>query len=239
MRGSIECRALVCGRCCFAGFRTANVHVRRVKQGTPSTHPIADAVQELLARMSVSRSLRGEVFMSETQLVTDVRVHIGARHPIHHRWLRAPDRSSRHQGQTCDQAAPAHAQARLQLRACKQGPRHEGAASLPWAPQHPTHLPTNGELGAERILVEVIFNEKDSHRSCRGSKHQRDGNCNVQQRERLVGLVVSWRSGRRRRNWRCRRQCTSPYGYYPYGPYADYGPRCGRVWNGYNWVPAL
>ena len=29
-----------------------------------------------------------------------------------------------------------------------------------------------------------------------------------------------------------------PYGYYPYGPYAYYGPRCGRVWNGYNWVPA-
>jgi hypothetical protein len=67
---------------------------------------------------------------------------------------------------------------------------------------------TNGGLGAERILVEVIFNEKDSHRSCRGSNHQRDGNCNVQQRERLVGLVVSWRSGCGRRNWCCRREYT-------------------------------
>ena len=30
--------------------------------------------------------------------------------------------------------------------------------------------------------------------------------------------------------------------YYPppyyYGPYPYYGPRCGRVWNGYAWVPA-
>ena len=28
-----------------------------------------------------------------------------------------------------------------------------------------------------------------------------------------------------------------PY-YYPYDPYAYYGPRCRPVWNGYNWVPA-
>ena len=27
-----------------------------------------------------------------------------------------------------------------------------------------------------------------------------------------------------------------PYGYY--GPYPYYGPPCGRVWNGYAWVPA-
>ena len=51
-------------------------------------------------------------------------------------------------------------------------------------------------------------NEKDSDRSCGGSDHRRDGNCNVQQCERLVGLVVSWRSGRGGRNWRCRRECT-------------------------------
>ena len=57
--------AQVCGRRCFAGFRTANLHVRRVKRGTPSTHPatgaqeypayralhrvVAHAVQEFLA----------------------------------------------------------------------------------------------------------------------------------------------------------------------------------------------
>ena len=30
-----------------------------------------------------------------------------------------------------------------------------------------------------------------------------------------------------------------PYYYGPYyGPYPYYGPRCGRVWNGYAWVPA-
>ena len=28
-----------------------------------------------------------------------------------------------------------------------------------------------------------------------------------------------------------------PY-YYPYDPYAYYGPRCRPVWNGYNWVSA-
>jgi hypothetical protein len=29
-----------------------------------------------------------------------------------------------------------------------------------------------------------------------------------------------------------------PYGYYGYGPNPYYGPPCGRVWNGYAWVPA-
>src|SRR5215469_8048603 len=29
-----------------------------------------------------------------------------------------------------------------------------------------------------------------------------------------------------------------PYGYYGYGPNPYYGPPCGRVWNGYVWVPA-
>jgi hypothetical protein len=29
-----------------------------------------------------------------------------------------------------------------------------------------------------------------------------------------------------------------PYGYYAYGPYPYYGPRCRSVWNGYTWVPA-
>jgi hypothetical protein len=43
--------ALVCGRRCFAGFRTANLHVRRVKQGTPSTHPILGDELRTLRRL--------------------------------------------------------------------------------------------------------------------------------------------------------------------------------------------
>jgi hypothetical protein len=42
---------VVCGKCCFAGFRTANVHVRRVKQGTPSTHPILGEELRALRRL--------------------------------------------------------------------------------------------------------------------------------------------------------------------------------------------
>ena len=43
--------ALVCGRRCFAGFRTAALHVRRVKQGTPSTHPILGDELRALGRL--------------------------------------------------------------------------------------------------------------------------------------------------------------------------------------------
>ena len=85
-------------------------------------------------------------------------------------------------------------------------------------------------------------NEKDSDRS---SQRQQPSALRQlersSQRERLVGLVAAGCV-----SWRCRRQCTGatavdayyPYGYYPYGQSPYYGPRCGPVWNGYNWVPA-
>jgi hypothetical protein len=82
-------------------------------------------------------------------------------------------------------------------------------------------------------------NEKDSDRSSRDSNHRRYGNWNVQQRERLVGLVAAGVvTGAVVGSALAPRPYYYPYGYYPYGQSPYYGPRCGPVWNGYNWVPA-
>jgi integrase len=48
---------LVCGSRCFAGFRTATLHVRRVEQGTPSTHPILGDELRALRRLQRGQDL--------------------------------------------------------------------------------------------------------------------------------------------------------------------------------------
>ena len=53
MRGSIECLGRFCGRYCFAGFQTANVHVRRVKQG-----PARIRLQAYLGRRNFQDAVR-------------------------------------------------------------------------------------------------------------------------------------------------------------------------------------
>ena len=66
MCGSIECLGRFCGRCCFAGFRTAALHVRRVKHGTPSTHPILGDELRALRRLQRDQEPKSPfVFTSE------------------------------------------------------------------------------------------------------------------------------------------------------------------------------
>ena len=109
-------------------FATATLHVRRVKQGTPSTHPILGDELRALRRLQREQEPKSPfVFTSER----------GA--PFTHRWLRPHGRAGGQGGQAGLQGAPAHAQARLRLRAGQQGARHAGAAGLSRASQHPAH----------------------------------------------------------------------------------------------------
>jgi len=51
---------------CFAGFRTASLHVRRAKQGTPSTHPIVGDELRALRRLQRDQEPKSPfVFTSE------------------------------------------------------------------------------------------------------------------------------------------------------------------------------
>ena len=68
-----------------------------------------------------------------------VRVHVGARRALHHRRLCPHGRAGRGRGQAGLQGPPAHAAARLRLRAGEQGTRYAGPASLPRPPQHPAY----------------------------------------------------------------------------------------------------
>ena len=68
-----------------------------------------------------------------------LRVHLGARRALQHRWVRPHGRAGGQRGQARLQGAPAHAEARLRLRAGQQGARHARAASLPRPPQHSAH----------------------------------------------------------------------------------------------------
>ena len=58
--------ALVCGRRCFAGFRRRTCNVRRVKQGTRSTHPILGDGLRALRRLQREQEPKSPfVFTSE------------------------------------------------------------------------------------------------------------------------------------------------------------------------------
>ena len=109
-------------------FTTAALHVRRVKKGTPSTHPILGDELRALRRLQREQEPKSPfVFVSErgapftTAGFSRVVERAGAR------------------GQAGVQGAPAYAQARLRLRAGQQGPRHPRAAGLPRAQEHPAH----------------------------------------------------------------------------------------------------
>ena len=68
-------------------FKTATLHVRRVKQGTPSTHPMLG--DELRVATSASARAGAKV---------PVRIHVGARRALHHGWLCPHDRARRGRG---------------------------------------------------------------------------------------------------------------------------------------------
>ena len=86
-------------------FTSGALHVRRAKQGTPSTHPILGDELRALRRLQREQEPKSPfVFTSER----------GA--PFKHRWLR-PHGGARRQGSEASvQGAPAHAAARLRLR---------------------------------------------------------------------------------------------------------------------------
>ena len=133
-------------------FASGTLHVRRVKQGTPSTHPILG--DELRALRRLKREQEPEVTL---------RVHVGARRTLQHRRVRPHGRAGRGRGQACLQGAPAHAQARLRLRAGQQGARHAGAAGVPRPPQHSAHGAVHRAIAnAVQGLLARMNNEADT-----------------------------------------------------------------------------
>jgi integrase len=91
-------------------FRSATLHVRRVKQGTPSAHPIVG--DELRALRRLQR---------EQEPKFTLCVHFGAGDAVHHSWLRSDDRAGGASGEARLQAASSHAKTCLRLCLGQQG----------------------------------------------------------------------------------------------------------------------
>ena len=113
-------------------FDKATLHVRRVKAGTPSTHPIMGDEMRALRRLQREQDPKSPfVFTSERGAPFTTAGFA--------RWSAA-----RHCGQARPQGAPAHAAARLWLRLGQQGARHTRAAGLPRPQEHPAHGALHG-----------------------------------------------------------------------------------------------
>ena len=109
-------------------FRTAKLHVRRVKQGTPSTHPILGDELRALRRLQREQEPKSPfVFTSERGAPFSTAG-----------FARMVERAGA-RGQAWLQGAPAHAAARLRLRAGQQGARYARPAGVPRPPQHSAH----------------------------------------------------------------------------------------------------
>src|SRR5271165_7081505 len=99
-------------------FDAATLHVRRAKQGIPSTHPILGDAAGLTPATARAGAEVG------------LRIHVRAWGTVCQPRLSSPDRTLRRGCQTGDQGAPAHAAARLWLCPGQSGPRHAGPAVL-------------------------------------------------------------------------------------------------------------
>ena len=109
-------------------FASGALHVRRVKQGTPSTHPILGDELRALRRLQREQEPKSPfVFTSERGAPFSTAG-----------FARMVERAGA-RGEAWVQGAPAHAQARLWLHAGEQGSRHPRSAGLPRPPQHPAH----------------------------------------------------------------------------------------------------
>ena len=109
-------------------FRTATLHVRRVKQGTPSTHPILGDELRALRRLQREQEPKATfVFTSERGAPFSTAG-----------FARMVERAGR-EAKLGVQGAPAHAQARVRLRSGKQGARHARPASLSRPQEHSAH----------------------------------------------------------------------------------------------------
>jgi integrase len=109
-------------------FRTATLHVRRVKQGTPSTHPI---VGRRTASSAAAPTRAGPQVA--------VCVHLRARSTVHHRRLRPDARTSWNRGEVWLQTTPAHVAPRMRLCTRQQRARYEGFAGVPRTQKHSAH----------------------------------------------------------------------------------------------------
>jgi hypothetical protein len=107
-------------------FRTAALHVRRVKGGTPATHPILGDELRVLRRLQREQDPKSPfVFTSERGAPFTTAG-----------FARMIERAGA-EARLTFKAHP-HMQARLRC-ARQQRPRHARPASLPRAPQHPAH----------------------------------------------------------------------------------------------------
>ena len=108
-------------------FKTANLHVRRVKNGTPATHPLTGREMRALRKHQRDSERSPFVFVSER----------GAP-------LTAPgfSRMVERAAVAADlgiKASRAHAPSRLRLQAGERRRRYPLVAGLPRPPQHPEH----------------------------------------------------------------------------------------------------
>ena len=109
-------------------YRTATLAVRRVKAGTPSTHPIrGDELRAL-------RRLQREQVPKSTFIFTSER---GA--PFTTAGFARMIERAGIEAKLSFKAHPHMAPTRLRLRARQQGPRHARPTGLPWASQHLAH----------------------------------------------------------------------------------------------------
>ena len=109
-------------------FRTATLHVRRVKQGTPSTHPIRG--DELRALRRLQR---------EQEPKSPVRVHLGAGGAVQHRRVRPHGRAGGQGGQAGLQGPPAHARHACGFALANKGHDTRALASLSGSQEHSAH----------------------------------------------------------------------------------------------------
>jgi integrase len=106
---------------------TGRLHVRRAKNGSPSVHPMQGDEIRALRRLQREQGLSSHVFMSERDgPMTPKAFHalfgrIGSRAK-----MQFPNTS-------------AHAAAWLRLCPSQRRPRHQGAAGLARAQEHPAH----------------------------------------------------------------------------------------------------
>src|SRR5262245_5466054 len=101
------------------------LHVRRVKNGIPSVHPIRGD------EMRALRKLRREY-------PKDAHVFVSERGGRPHRFP-SPHPAPRRGRQDAIPDPPAHASPCLWVQACQRWPRHAGFAALPRAQEHSTH----------------------------------------------------------------------------------------------------
>ena len=135
-----------------AGIRSTSTappwHVRRVKQGTPSTHPIMGDELRALRRLQREQEPKSPfVFTSErgSPFTTAGFARTGGA-----RWRR------RRAGL---QGSPPHAAARLRLRPGQQGPRYPGAAGLSRPQEHPAHGALHRAVtrSVQGLLAELMY----------------------------------------------------------------------------------